>query len=172
MHLHVSAQFYFTIPYSELHRVNNGGLGASEDCRAAEGALAGNDNILHGGAHVLVLLGDGTGRLELVDGLVADEVDGPLRQTLLRTLDRLKVDGMKTLRWFEALARKVANPSGDSRSRATKTGLAAYPPVTSTLKRCGSVVSPELCEKCVFHRVELYSAISPLVTWETLAPFV
>ena len=89
---------------------------------------------------------------------------------LFRTLDRLKVDGMKTLRWFEALAKKVAKPSGDCRSRLTKTGLAVWPPVTSTLKRCGSVMSPEVAEKCLPQSSVLYSATYPDVTCDTLEP--
>ena len=89
---------------------------------------------------------------------------------LLSTFERLNVDGMKTLRWFEAFARKVAKPSGDSRSRLTKTGLAVWPPVTSTLNRCGSVVSPEVAEKCLDQSSELYSANSPEVMLETLEP--
>jgi hypothetical protein len=36
----------------------------------------------------------------------------------------LKLEGMNTFLWFEVLAKKEEKPSGDSRSKLMKTGLA------------------------------------------------
>jgi hypothetical protein len=43
---------------------------------------------------------------------------------LFKILDMLKVLGIKTFLWFDALAKKLEKPKGVSISRLTKTGLA------------------------------------------------
>ena len=51
--------------------------------------------------------------------------------TLLRILDMLNVEGTKTFLWLLALAKKLAKPSGVSRSIDRNTGLAVWPDLTS-----------------------------------------